>query len=94
MVKDYAQKESIDFNELFSPVVQLATARIVIVMYATFDLHLKQLDAKTIFLNRELEEEIYMLQLEGFAQIGKENLIYKLNKSLYGVKQVPSVIPV
>lgn len=69
MVKDYAQKESIDFNELFSPVVQLATARIVIVMYATFDLHLNQLDAKTIFLNGELEEEIYILQPESFVEI-------------------------
>ena len=49
---------------------------------------------KLHFFHGELEEEIYMLQLEGFAQIGKENLIYKLNKSLYGVKQVPSVIPV
>lgn len=58
MVKDYVQKENIDFNELFSPVVHLVTARIVIVMYATFDFHLEQLDAKTIFLNGELEEEI------------------------------------
>jgi len=42
---------------------------------------------KTVFLHGELEEEIYMFQLKGFAEIIKENLVYRLNKSLYGLKQ-------
>lgn len=61
--------------------------RIVLEMCATFDLHLEQLDVKTVFPHRELEENIYMLQLEGLAEKGKENLVCRLNKSLYGVKQ-------
>ncbi|KAH9648557.1 hypothetical protein KPL70_025642 [Citrus sinensis] len=65
VVKGYAQKEGIDFNEIFSPVVRLTTVRIVLAMCATFDLHLEQLDVKTAFLHGELEEEIYMLQPEG-----------------------------
>jgi ATP-binding cassette subfamily B (MDR/TAP) protein 1 len=51
-------------------------------MCAIFDLHLEKLDVKTAFLHGELEEEIYMLQPEGFAEIGKENLVCRLNKSL------------
>ena len=89
VVKGYAQKEDIDFNEIFSPVVQLTTVRVVLAMCATLDLHLEQLDVKTAFLHRELEEEIYMLQPEGFAKIGKENLVCRLNKCLYGLKQAP-----
>ncbi|KAH9723668.1 hypothetical protein KPL70_007189 [Citrus sinensis] len=89
VVKGYAQKEGIDFNEIFSPVVRLTTVRVVLAMCATFDLHLEQLDVKTAFLHGELEEEIYMLQPEGFAETGKENLVCKLNKSLYGLKQAP-----
>ncbi|KAH9746316.1 hypothetical protein KPL70_004379 [Citrus sinensis] len=89
VVKRYAQKECIDFNEIFSPVVRLTTVRIVLAMCATFDLHLEQLDVKTAFLHGELEEEIYMLQPEGFTETGKENLVCRLNKSLYGLKQAP-----
>ncbi|KAH9755120.1 hypothetical protein KPL71_015668 [Citrus sinensis] len=89
VVKGYAQKEGIDFNEIFSPVVRLTTVRVVLAMCATFDLHLEQLDVKTAFLHGELEEKIYMLQPEGFAETRKENLAYRLNKYLYGLKQAP-----
>ena len=86
VVKGYAQKECIDFNEIFSLVVRLIIVRVVLVMCATFDLHLEQLDVKTAFLHRELEEEIYMLQPEDFTEMGKENLVCRLEKSLYGHK--------
>nr|GEW83047.1 Gag-Pol polyprotein [Tanacetum cinerariifolium] len=89
VVKGYAQKEGIDFNEIFSHVVRMTTIQVVLAMCAAYDLHLEQLDVKTAFLYRNLEEEIYMLQPEGFKQKGKENLVCKLNKSLYGLKQTP-----
>ncbi|KAH9752597.1 hypothetical protein KPL71_014753 [Citrus sinensis] len=89
VVKGYAQKEGIDFNEIFSPLVRLTTVRVVLAMCATFDLHIEQLDVKTTFLHGELKEKIYMLQPEGFAETGKENLVCRLNKSLCGLKQVP-----
>lgn len=66
VVKGYAQKEGIDFNEMFSPVVRLTTIRVVLAMCVAYDLHLEQLDVKTASLHGELEEEIYMLQPEGF----------------------------
>ncbi|KAH9735931.1 hypothetical protein KPL71_017911 [Citrus sinensis] len=44
VVKGYAQKEDIDFNEIFSPVVRLTTVRVVLAMHTTFDLYLDQLD--------------------------------------------------
>ncbi|KAE8670544.1 hypothetical protein F3Y22_tig00112127pilonHSYRG00101 [Hibiscus syriacus] len=89
VVKGYAQKEGIDFNEIFSPVVRLTTVRVVLAMCATLNLHLEQLDVKTAFLHGNLEEEIYMLQPEGFEEEEKKNLVCRLNKYLYGLKQAP-----
>ena len=89
MVKGYAKKEGIEFNEIFYLVVRLTTVRIVLAMCATFDLHLEQLDVKTAFFHGGLEEEIYMLKPEGFVETEKKTLVCKLNKSLYGLKQAP-----
>ncbi|XP_059591688.1 uncharacterized protein LOC132253522 [Vitis vinifera] len=44
------------------------------------------MDVKTAFLNGHLDEEVYMEQPTGFAEVGKEDLVYKLNKSIYGLK--------
>ncbi|POM69752.1 Reverse transcriptase [Phytophthora palmivora] len=44
---------------------------------------------ETAFLNALLEEEIYMAQPEWFKFPGKEHLVCKLLKSLYGSKQAP-----
>ena len=43
------------------------------------------MDAKTMFLHEDLEEEIYLKQPEGFAMKGKKEMVCKLKKSLYGL---------
>src|ERR1044072_325111 len=48
-----------------------------------------QMDVKTAFLNGDLEEEIYMVQLEGCVVKGQEKKVCKLLKSLCGLKQAP-----
>ena len=45
------------------------------------------MDVKTVFLNGSLEEKVYMDQPEGFSIKGKEQMVCKLNKSIYGLKQ-------
>ena len=42
---------------------------------------------KTTFLNGKLDVEIYMEQVEGFGQKYQNHLVWKLKKSLYGLKQ-------
>ena len=43
----------------------------------------------TTILNDTSDEEIYMQQPEGYVEPGKEELVYRLQKSLYGLKQSP-----
>ena len=57
-------------------------------MVAIENLHLEQLDVKMTFLHGDLEEDIYMIQPEEFIVQGQGNLVCKLKKSLYGLKQL------
>ena len=86
VVKGFQQKQGIDFTEIFSPVVKMTTIRVILSIVAAENLHLEQLDVKTAFLHGDLEEDIYMVQPEGFNVPGKENLVCKLHKSLYGFR--------
>jgi hypothetical protein len=45
------------------------------------------MDVKTTFLHGDLEEEIYMKNPKGFAMKENKELVCKLKKSLYGLKQ-------
>ena len=78
-----------DFDEIFAPVVKMTSIRTVLSITTSMDLEVEQLDVKTTFLHGDLEEEIYMQQPEGFVKKGKENLVCRLKKSLYELKQAP-----
>ena len=61
--------------------------RVIIAIVAHFDLELHQMDIKIVFLNGDLDEDVYMEQPTGFTKVGKEDLVCKFNKSIYGIKQ-------
>jgi hypothetical protein len=52
-----------------------------------YDLELHQMDVKTVFLNGDLLENVYMTQLKGFAVKRKEHMGCHLRKSIYGLKR-------
>jgi Reverse transcriptase (RNA-dependent DNA polymerase) len=87
VAKGYAQKEGIDYTETFAPVAKFSTIRALLSLAAHYDLELHQMDVVTAFLNGDLDVDIYMEQPEGFIVPGKEHMVCKLRKSLYGLKQ-------
>ena len=89
VVKGFQQKKGVDFNEIFASIMKMTSIQTVLSITATMDLEVEQLDVKIAFLHGDLEEEIYMHQPEGFVEKGKENLVCRLRKSLYGLKKAP-----
>ena len=90
VAKGYAQREGIDYNKVFSPVVKNSSAQILLALIAQYELKLDQLDVKIVFLHGDLEEKIYMSQPTGFKIARKENMVCKLKKSLYGLNNLQS----
>lgn len=87
VAKGYSRRKGVDYDEIFSPVVRHTSIRVMMGLVGCWDLHLEQMDVKTAFLHGNLEEEIYMVQPEGFVKTGEEELVCRLKKSLYGLKQ-------
>ena len=92
VAKGYSQIPSIDFTDVFSPVVKHSSIRALLGTVALQDLELEQLDVKTAFLHGELKEDIFMQQPEGFVASGKKDHVCRLKKSLYGVKLVTQTV--
>ena len=84
----------IDFNKFFSPVVKMTKILAILGLVAAYDLELEQLDVKMTFVHGDLNQEIYMMQPEGFIKNGKENLSYRLtNKLVWSKASSKAVVP-
>jgi hypothetical protein len=89
VAKGYTQKKGDDFFNTYSLVARLTTIRVLLSLAASYGLIVHQMDVKTTFLNRELEEEIYIDQSDVFVANGQEGKVCKLLKPIYGLKQAP-----
>jgi len=92
-VRGFLQQPGLDYHETFSPVVRYDSLRVLLALVVRRGLELAQFDVQTAFLYGELEEEIWMKIPEGL-ELGtlsseKDNLVCKLVKFLYGLKQSP-----
>nr|GEX35492.1 retrovirus-related Pol polyprotein from transposon TNT 1-94 [Tanacetum cinerariifolium] len=56
---------------------------------ASKNMTIYQMDVKTVFLNDELKEKVYVSQPEGFVDPDHPTHVYRLKKALYGLKQAP-----
>ncbi|KAL9253956.1 Retrovirus-related Pol polyprotein from transposon RE1-like protein [Drosera capensis] len=89
VAKGYSQEEGIDFDETFAPVARLEAIRIFLAYAAYQGFKIYQMDVKSAFLNEKLQEEVYVEQPLVFEDYEYPNHVYRLDKTLYGLKQVP-----
>lgn len=89
VARGFTQQEGIDFKETYSPVVKFTTIRLLLAFATEWDMNVHQLDISTAYLNADIEEELYMMQPEGFVQYDSSGkpLVCRMKKSLYGLRQ-------
>jgi Reverse transcriptase (RNA-dependent DNA polymerase) len=91
VAKGYIQTYGIDYYETFAPVTKMNTVQILLSVAVNNDWNLHQMDVKNVFLQGTLEEKIYMTIPPEHKREGTSNLVCRLNKFIYGLKQSPRV---
>lgn len=91
VARGFSQKYGSDYDQVFAPVVRQVTFRAVLTIAGQQNMVMKHYDAKTAFLNGKLKEVVFMKQPEGYEVKGKENMVCRLIKSIYGLKQAARV---
>ncbi|KAJ9533252.1 hypothetical protein QJQ45_018363 [Haematococcus lacustris] len=90
VAKGYMQVSGVDVGDVYAPVSKHTTLRTLLAKAAAEDMEVHQVDVDAAFLNGQLEpnEIIYVQQPEGFVE-GSHNIVCKLQKALYGLRQAP-----
>jgi hypothetical protein len=83
------QVEGIDYNETFAPVAKFTSIRTILALTAIHDWELDQMDVKTAFLHGDLQEDVYLTPPASHRTHPQS--VWKLKKSLYGLKQASMV---
>ena len=85
----YSQEEGIDYDEAYARVTRLEAIRMLLAYACFMGFKLFQMDVKSAFFNGVLTEEIYVKQIPSFVEHVHPEYVYKLIRSLYGLKKAP-----
>ncbi|GJV67068.1 ribonuclease H-like domain-containing protein [Tanacetum coccineum] len=89
VAQGYTQEEGINNDEVFASVSRIETIMLFLA-YASFkDFVVYQMDVKSDFLYEKIEEKVYVCQPSGFEDPDFPNIVYKVEKALYGLHQAP-----
>jgi hypothetical protein len=89
VAQGFSQIEGVDYEETSTPVARYTSIRTIIYIAVEMGWGIYQRDVKTTFMNGFIEEEVFIVQPQGFAVSDMETHVCLLRKALYGLKQAP-----
>ncbi|GJT14539.1 retrovirus-related pol polyprotein from transposon TNT 1-94 [Tanacetum coccineum] len=89
VAQGYTQEEGIDYDEVFAPVAKIEAIRLFLAYASFMNFIVYQMDVKSAFLYGTIEEEVYVFQPLRFEDPKLSNKVYKVEKALYGLHEVP-----
>jgi hypothetical protein len=89
VARGLSQIEGIDYDETFALVTRYSSIRSILSLSSQMGWRIHQMDVKTTFLNKIIEEEVYIEQPEGFETFDRESHVCRLKRELYGLKKAP-----
>ncbi|CAL8119105.1 unnamed protein product [Prunus armeniaca] len=89
VARGFTQTFEVDYKETFAPVAKMNTIRVLLSVAVNKGWPMYQMDLKNAFLHGDLKEEVYMKLPPGHPQSNELDLVCKLHKSIYGLKQSP-----
>jgi hypothetical protein len=87
VLRGFTQRPRVNYDETFSPVIKFATVCTVLSLALSRNWAIHQLYIKNAFLHVTLKETIYCSQPTGFIDAANPDLVYRLNRFLYDLKQ-------
>ncbi|GJY52637.1 putative ribonuclease H-like domain-containing protein [Tanacetum coccineum] len=85
----YTQEEGIDYDKVFAPIARIEAIRLFLAYDSFKDFVVYQMDVKSSFLYGKIEEEVYVCQPPGFEDPDFPDIVYKVEKALYGLHKAP-----
>lgn len=86
VAQGFSQKYGRDYDEVFAPVANPTTLKILLAVAARRNMDVRHFDIQTAYLNGDLSHDVYMRQPKGYFT-GNKDEVCKLVKNLYGLKQ-------
>nr|GEW37515.1 putative ribonuclease H-like domain-containing protein [Tanacetum cinerariifolium] len=89
VAQGHRQEEGIDYDEVFAPVARIEEISLFLAYASFMDFTVYQMDVKSAFLYGTIEEEVYVSQPPGFVDPEFPDIVYRVEKALYGLHQAP-----
>ena len=87
VARGFTQRYGVNYEETHAPVVRMQNVHLLMALCATHGFELEQADINTAYLYGEIDADVFVAPPKGYRQESSGNIVLRLKKGLYGLKQ-------